>query len=254
MDRAALLLALVVAALLIALVAATSIPAAPASLAPAWSPDVVATYYINLDARRDRRKQLEGVMARAGVTRLHRVSAEGGEAAPWIGCAVSHLAAARAAERRGAPFTLVLEDDVEWAAGTTWAEVAAIVRAVTTKPAPTWGLCSLAHTYTRYTAGTAPTRLPGPTARSVRAVDQAWSLSAVLVARPFYRQWVASLEAIVAGARAHRVKGMWAADVQLSARHAGRGAWVAVTPSLLHQRPGYSDLEGAVMDTRWLHG
>lgn len=223
--------------------------------APPALPPLITIYYINLDRRPDRKALLRTTMVEeAGVPphQLHRVSAEEWRAAPWIGCAMSHLAAVRAAARRGAPFTLIVEDDVAWAPELERETVRAVVRGALDRAA-SWDMCLLAHTYTRYHEGAA---VPLGDGHLLRPLAQAWSLSAYLVPARFLPVLAAAMEDIVSWARKpHASKTMCAVDVQLSARLYGGGRVMGITPSLLLQRPGVSDLEGGrVMDTRWLHG
>lgn len=69
-------------------------------------------YYINLERRTDRRKEMEAELQKLGITDAKRFNAI--ERQPGIvGCGYSHLAVLKEAKARGLPSVLILEDDFE---------------------------------------------------------------------------------------------------------------------------------------------
>lgn len=88
------------------------------SIKPAY--DVV---YINLDARTDRREQIEQTLNTVGLT-AERFPAVSNPEHGGIGCAQSHACVVRSASNRGAKDLLVLEDDFEFKVGRTQLDAA----------------------------------------------------------------------------------------------------------------------------------
>jgi len=68
-------------------------------------------FYINLDARTDRRKEFEGEMEKMGIS-CERFSAIKGNPG-LVGCGYSHMAVIKEAQRRGYESVLIFEDDFE---------------------------------------------------------------------------------------------------------------------------------------------
>ena len=70
-------------------------------------------FYINLDHRTDRREEMEGELAKAGITNYERFPAI--RSSPGIiGCGLSHLAVLKLARSRGYKNVLIFEDDFEF--------------------------------------------------------------------------------------------------------------------------------------------
>ena len=73
-------------------------------------------FYINLDHRTDRREEIEGELAKAGITNYERFPAI--RSSPGIiGCGLSHLAVLKLARSRGYNNVLIFEDDFEFLVG-----------------------------------------------------------------------------------------------------------------------------------------
>lgn len=70
---------------------------------------IAGTFYINLDARTDRRQEIEGELARIGISgeRFPAIKTSPG----IIGCGQSHSGVVKEAKARGYTNVLVLEDD-----------------------------------------------------------------------------------------------------------------------------------------------
>jgi len=74
---------------------------------------VAGAFYINLDSRQDRREQLEGELAKIGITGCERFPAI--KRNPGIlGCGYSHLGVLKEAKQRGYASVLIFEDDFEF--------------------------------------------------------------------------------------------------------------------------------------------
>jgi len=73
---------------------------------------VDGAFYINLDARTDRRKEFEGEMEKMGIS-CERFPAIKGNPG-LVGCGYSHMGVIQEARRRGYKSVLIFEDDFEF--------------------------------------------------------------------------------------------------------------------------------------------
>jgi len=73
---------------------------------------VDGAFYINLDARIDRRKEFEGEMEKMGIS-CERFPAIKGNPG-LVGCGYSHMGVIQEAQRRGHKSVLIFEDDFEF--------------------------------------------------------------------------------------------------------------------------------------------
>jgi glycosyl transferase, family 25 len=77
--------------------------------------DIQHIFYINLDARTDRRAHMESQLAATGLlTKATRFPAVHMPNLGAIGCSMSHLKCLQIAKEKGWPHVLILEDDVEF--------------------------------------------------------------------------------------------------------------------------------------------
>lgn len=202
-------------------------------------------FYINLDSRKDREKELLAECARMKIptSKLERFSAVA-VAAPlgWIGCTMSHLKVAQLAKERGYKNYLVLEDDVNFHAcvKTFHENLTTFFREQGTQP---FKVCMLAANLIR----TEP--IKKRTNCIIEYAREAQSGAAYIVHHSCYDLLIACYERGLDAALSTCMPRHWLhindqtwKPLQLS------GAWYAFKPLLAYQRPSYSDLAGKVVD------
>lgn len=222
---------------------------------PFWSRDPLALV-VNLDDRPQRwRETQEAAAPHLPTARLSRHSAVRGVdlpgfgAAPWFrgrardrtwagraGCLLSHRRAlARAAEEQR-QWLLVLEDDVAFEAGFD-ETLRALAPLLDRHPA--WAAC-----YLGFTDPVAPfeTLAPLPRGHALRRIDGANTTHAYLLHRRAFAPLLAALPdetSVWPWLARHRAVDRW------YRRHLGDfGDVLAVSPSLVNQRAGFSDITG----------
>ena len=75
-------------------------------------PQITKAFFINLDRRKDRRKEIEAELEKANIEaeRFPAIERNSG----ILGCGLSHLAVLKEARRQGCPNVLIFEDDFEF--------------------------------------------------------------------------------------------------------------------------------------------
>lgn len=73
-----------------------------------------AIYYINLDHRTDRRREVEEEFRRMGITGYHRFPAIYNKSMGALGCSSSHIRSLQNAMETGAEHLIIFEDDIQF--------------------------------------------------------------------------------------------------------------------------------------------
>ena len=187
--------------------------------------------YINLDHRTDRRAEVEAELAPyfqpEKVTRFGAIKLDRGA----LGCTLSHIAVLEMAKEKGWNNVLVLEDDAMWMTEQFEEAYATVDRLSSSKP---YDVIMLSSTCARWYLG------------SLKLIS-AQTASAYLVNSSYY-------DTLLSNFRESRDlfevsnDGPKHAHDQYWKRLQERDNWFVVIPSLMKQRPGYSDIERKVVD------
>ena len=73
-----------------------------------------AIYYINLDHRTDRRREVDGEFERMGITDYNRFPAIYNKSMGALGCSSSHIRALQNAMETGSEHLIIFEDDIQF--------------------------------------------------------------------------------------------------------------------------------------------
>ena len=194
--------------------------------------------YINLDHRADRRTSIEAECAKVGLptpVRFPAVQCDPGS----LGCTLSHLGVLRQAKAAGWDHVLVLEDDFTFQDPDTAA--AKLDRAIEGTP---YDVLCLGYVVSEVASGKKPVR------EEVSAdLDRIWPVQTTvgyLVHHGFYDTLIANFQE---AARLHVATGNDQYCVDQHWRQLQPDSkWYCFRPRLGRQLPGYSDIEGRVVD------
>ena len=182
--------------------------------------------YINLEHRTDRRQQIEEVLSnipQEKILRFNAIKHQRGN----IGCTMSHIAVLEMAIQNKWKNYLVVEDDAVWSSTDSYQLLLELIQ----KP---HDVIQLGSTYTEYDKETYKT-------------SKAWTTTAYIVQEHYYQTLLQNfregLDHLIKTGLGHH----FAIDVYMG--HLQRkDHWYVVVPSLIIQRPGYSDIEKHVTD------
>lgn len=188
--------------------------------------------YINLNERTDRRAEVEAELLKVfPAERVERFAAIR-NAKGAIGCSLSHIAVLEQARTAGWSNVLVVEDDLVWNTAElerSSAHAAGIVRS------GEWDVLLLGGTYIDCT----------PEGR----IRSGQSGVCYLVRQEYYDVLIANLRESAEGLMRGGDYRVYALD-QYWKRLQPRDRWWVALPMACYQRPGYSDIEGSVVDYR----
>ncbi len=191
-------------------------------------------FYINLDARADRKREIEAEFARIGVPKekIERFAAIKHEKGA-IGCGESHIAILTVAEQRGYEVIAIVEDDFNFIAN------AALVheRLAALKSLPKWSVCLLAAVLKRV----------APKSPLFDNVLEAQTTAGYVVHRAYFSTLRRCFEEAVKKLKAGEADHIYAVD-QYWKRLQERDGWLVFRPKLGYQRRSFSDLCGRVTD------
>ena len=202
----------------------------------------VPAIFINLATRADRKRELEAELAHTNLE-LHRLDAVTSEREAWVSCTCSHVKALRLAEESTVgPVVLILEDDAMFNHNITGKDITAMLAGLQAVP-DTWDVVTLAPSCVTYTKEADAHGVPG-----MRVVQSSLSCAALLVRREYLPTMRAvAEEACKAGAGGgelndHIIDVAYRRELQPS------GRWLAFSPTIMVQRPSYSNIQGSVQD------
>lgn len=184
--------------------------------------------YINLEHRTDRREQIEHVLSGIPSEKLVRFNAIKNERGN-IGCTMSHIAVLELAIENNWKNYLVVEDDAIWSlnAPTSYELLLKLVQ-------KSYDVIQLGSTYTQYDTET-------------YKCIKAWTTTAYIVQSHYYSVLLANFKEGLQKLIETGIGPYFAIDVYMG--HLQRkDSWYVVVPSLMIQRPGYSDIEKHVID------
>ncbi len=185
--------------------------------------------YINLEERRDRIQEIKGELAKLGMsgTRFPAVKKSPGS----LGCGLSHVGVLELAIKRGLKQVLVLEDDA------VIVDLDRLKRVLEQASKMDFDVLSLSHN-----SLTTRVRKDGaqPPEGLVRA-EEMQTTAAYLVRGHYMPKLLQTFRKSVQGLRKEGNKSKFAIDIfwkklQKSDR------WLCTNPSVIYQRPGYSDI------------
>ena len=187
--------------------------------------------YINLDRRTDRWEQIVAELAPyfspEKVTRFSAIQRDRGA----LGCTLSHIAVLEMAKAAGWKNVLVLEDDAMWTKH--FEEAYATLERLSQNA---YDAIMLSSTCARWYSG------------SLKLIS-AQTTAAYLVDAGYYDRLLSNfresrdLLEVSNDSPKHALDQYWKAQQE-------RDNWFVVIPSLMQQRPGYSDIERKVVDYR----
>lgn len=188
--------------------------------------------YINLDERMDRRTEVESELLRVfPANRIERFSAI--RRSPGaIGCTLSHKAVIERAKAEGWKNVLVVEDDMNWNYPAL-AESAAHIRHIISRN--TWDVVLFSGCYVQCSWD--------------GRVQSAQTSTCYLIRQEYYDTLISNLQESVAGLMRGGNYAEFALD-QYWKRLQPRDRWWVALPMACYQRPGFSDIEGCVVDYR----
>ena len=187
--------------------------------------------YINLDRRTDRRAEIEAVLAPyfppERVTRFSAIQRENGA----LGASESHIGVLEMAKAEGWKNVLVLEDDAMWTTDfdTNYATLERLVENA-------YDVIMASSTFARWYLG------------SLKLIT-AKSAAAYLVNSHYYDALLSNFKEGLALFEVSRENSRHAVDTYWNTLQE-RDNWFVVIPSLMEQRPGYSDIVKQFTDYR----
>lgn len=185
-------------------------------------------FYINLDRRSDRRKEIEAELQTAGLSgeRFAAIDLAPG----FVGCAESHLAVLKLAKTRGYTYTLILEDDFMFLL-----DPKPLIRDLLSKP---WDVCMLSYNMLQ----------SGPLGdASIRRVIEAQTASGYLVAGHYLDTLIRLYEKTNLLLAESKANWLYAND-QCWKRLQRQDMWIYVVERAGRQRPSWSDTGGFFVD------
>lgn len=219
--------------------------ATPAGPRDIHLPVPMPAWYVNLRSRPDRRREMEGEMARVArnLTVLHRwEGVKNVEPAGWIGCTDSHARIlGDALHNFDTDYVLVMEDDAQWNPELCGSDISlALAHAVQREP---WDVLMLSHHWPKFADLPAEVHEshPAPLGK-LKRIRGARSAAGYIVRRPYLAKLQRALvTAVKKGRQQPSAQGTWAVDCVFE-RMQSRDLWVGFQTPLLVQRPSYSDL------------
>ena len=184
--------------------------------------------YINLEHRTDRKAEIDFVLSAISPERVQRFNAIKHERGN-IGCTMSHIAVLELAIQNKWKNVMIVEDDAVWSPNShnSYQTLLTLIQ----NP---YDVIQLGSTYTEYDTQTYKT-------------TKAWTTTAYIVQEHYYSTLLANFkeglqQLIQTGAGHH-----FAIDVYMGHLQK-KDSWYVVVPSLMIQRPGYSDIEKSVIN------
>lgn len=192
------------------------------------------TFYINLDRRPDRRSEIEGELARMGISgeRFPAIDTRGAGA---IGCMMSHIATLKLARERGYSTVLILEDDLVFLIDKE--DMQATLDSAMQECDGDYDVIMLAYNIAESTYFS-PTLL---------AIQYAGTASAYIVHSRFYTTLITLSEWALGKLQETGYTGHFAYDVAWKRLQEG-SRWFATSKRMGMQRASFSDIEGGYVD------
>ena len=188
--------------------------------------------YINLNERVDRRTAVEAELLKVfPAEKVERFAAIRNKMGA-IGCSLSHIAVLERAKAEGWANVLVVEDDMVWNTESLSESAAHIARTVTREA---WDLIMFGACYVDCT----------PEGR----IRSAQTSTCYLIRQEYYDTLIANLRESVSGLIRGGDYKVFALD-QFWKRLQPRDRWWVALPMACYQCPGFSDIEGCVVDYR----
>jgi len=182
--------------------------------------------YINLEHRTDRREQIESELVRIPSEKVQRFSAIKHEKGA-IGCTQSHIAILEMAISEGWSNYLVIEDDAKWS---NFDKSYQILEQLSKNP---YDVIVLGSVF--------------PKTDATLRLSSCQTTTAYLVNKSYYQTLLANFKEGLAGLMQTGNYSTYAID-QYWHRLQLPGKWYAVIPSLMIQRPSFSDINKAFVD------
>jgi glycosyl transferase family 25 len=183
--------------------------------------------YINLAYRNDRREQIERELRKyfpsEKVQRFNAIRHLKGN----IGCTMSHIAVLELAIENKWKNYLVVEDDAVWSQQSSYQILEKLIQ----KP---YDVIQLGSTYTEYDKETYKS-------------SKAWTTTAYIVQEHYYSVLLENFKEGLQKLIETGIGCQFAIDVYMGHLQQ-KDSWYVVVPSLMIQRPGYSDIEKYVID------
>jgi len=184
--------------------------------------------YINLDHRTDRRKEIEDVLCEIPsekIVRFNAIKHERGN----IGCTMSHIAVLEMAIENNWKNYLVVEDDAVWSSN--FQKSYELLLQLVEKP---HDVIQLGSTYTQYD-------------KETYKCTKAWTTTAYIVQSHYYSTLLENFKEGLQKLIETGIGPHYAIDVYMGQLQR-KDSWYVVVPSLMIQRPGYSDIEKHVIN------
>ena len=186
------------------------------------------TFYINLDRRPDRRAEIEGELARMGISGERFPAIENADGA--IGCMMSHLKVLQLAKERGYPNVLILEDDLTFLVGKE--ELWGALDSAMKEAGGDYEVIMLAYSIRESTVFSP----------NLLAIDYAGTASGYIVHSRFYDTLINMAHWALEKYLETGCKGLFAYDVVWKRVQGNR--WFATSKRIGMQRASFSDIEG----------
>ena len=185
--------------------------------------------YINLDERVDRKLQIQRELLQIfPATKIERFAAIKNASAGGVGCTQSHIAVLELAKKNGWSNVLIVEDDFVWANTTTGLPILAELCK------QSYDVILLSGSYVDCDPST-------------YRLSSAQTTTAYLVSAEYYDTLLTNYKEGLAQLQKTGIYHKYALD-QYWKRLQPVGRWFCVRPLLGLQRPGFSDIEGRVVD------
>jgi len=178
--------------------------------------------YINLEHRTDRKAQIEDVLKDIPSEKVIRFNAIK-ESHGGIGCTKSHIAVLKMAQKEGWKNVMIVEDDATW---NKFEEGYPILQKLSEQP---FDVITLGIAFAEFNKDT-------------YKLSSGQTTTAYIVNQSYYDRLLANYEEGLSGFQETGWYHQYALD-QFWKRLQVRDNWYCVAPSLLVQRPGYSDIE-----------
>lgn len=198
--------------------------------------------FINLRSRQDRRQRVDAEMGKAGLQcgRVEAVNAsEAGTAVD--ACRSSHVKALQAFKASGAPYGLILEDDVVWKKDVPlWMvedRLCAAEKQIKDHPV----LLLSCNPYGEIGKSPLGSLLPADGQPLLREVNGCQTASAYIVRQDYVDKLLAVWENVAPGAHTRACDQLWKPLQK-------RDGWAMTEPLLIEQGRSYSDIEAKVVD------
>ena len=189
-------------------------------------------FYINLDRRTDRRAEIEGELARMGISGERFPAIENPDGA--IGCMMSHLSVLEMAKERGYPNVLILEDDLTFLVGKE--ELWSTLHSAMQETDGNYEVIMLSYSIQESTAFSP----------NLLAIQYAGTASGYIVHSDFYTTLINLTRWALEKYSETGYTWLFAYDVAWSRIQGNR--WFATSKRIGIQRPSFSDIEGRHTD------